>query len=133
MIPLLTRWGRPLLAAVLLASIRRSALAQTTDPGLLLHFGVSVGSFENGVATDASGKVTARIKGHPQKQTLGPSEGYRFNGTNEWLVVADDYATNQLAMPTHELTASAWVNLAETIQRGSIMSCVQDNDGAQLG
>ncbi len=133
MTPILTRWGRLLPAIGLLAFLRIAALAQTTDPGLLLHFGVSVGSFENGVATDASGKVTARIKGHPQKQTLGPSEGYRFNGTNEWLVVADDYATNQIAMPTHELTASAWVNLAETIQRGSIMSCLQDNNAGQFG
>lgn len=118
------------LFALLLA---RPTLGQSTDPGLLLHFGVSVGSFENGIATDASGKVTARSHGHPHKQTLGPSEGFRFNGTNEWWIVADDIATNPPPMPSREFTVSAWVSLADTTQRGSIIGCVQDNPDAQQG
>ena len=125
---------RPLLALVLVASVWfRPAVAQSTEPGLLLHFGVSVGSVDDTTVTDASGKVTARIHGHPKKQSLGPSEGFRFNGTNDWWVVASDIATNPPPLPTREFTVSAWVSLAETIQRGSIISCIQDNADAHFG
>lgn len=131
--PLFARWRRLLSAFTLVSSLTSPTLAQTTDPGLLLHFGVSVGAFAGGVATDASGKVKARVVGHPAKQKLGPSEGYRFDGTNDWLVVADDVATNQFTMPTRELTASAWVNLSETMQRGSIMGCISADRSSQGG
>lgn len=131
--PAVKRWGRLLAAVALVTSLPLAVLAQGNDPGLLLHFGIAVGSFEKGVATDASGKVTARIVGQPRRQALGPSEGYRFNGTNDWLVLADDVATNAFPMPTREITASAWVNLAETQQRGTIIGCLRSDRTGQSG
>lgn len=110
-----------------------SSAAAATEPGLLLHFGIQGAEPQNGVVTDLTGRVRATIKGQPARVTLGPTEGYRFHGATDWLVLADDAIAAKSKLPTRELTAAAWVNVAETQAWGSIIGCIQDNGNAEKG
>lgn len=105
----------------------------TTDPALRLHFGLHVGKAGEGTKSDAAGRISAKVNGKPAAQAVGPSEGYRFNGTTDWFTVADSAAAAKELLPTRDLTASAWVSVAELQPNGSFIGCVQDNGGKEAG
>lgn len=104
-----------------------------TDPALRLHFGLHVGTATETTKTDASGRVTALIAGKPVKATVGPSEGYRFNGKTDWFTVAESVAKARELLPSREMTVSAWVSVNEVQTWGSVIGCVQDNGGSEAG
>jgi predicted phosphodiesterase len=83
--------------------------------------------------TDGTGKINGSIIGNPAKTTIGPSEGVAFNGSTDWLVLSDDIAKNRAGLPTRDFSVSAWINLKETTEYGSIIGCVQDNGNAETG
>lgn len=103
------------------------------DPDLLFKVGVSAGKVRGTGFIDESGKVRGRIVGNPMKTTLGPGEGFRFNGSTDWLVLTDDIATSRAGLPVRDFTVSAWVSIRETTQYGSIIGCAQDNGGEEQG
>ena len=103
------------------------------DPDLLFKVGVSSGKVRGTGFVDESGKVRGSIVGNPMKTSLGPGEGFRFDGAADWLVLTDDIATSKAGLPTRDFTVSAWVSIRETTQYGSIIGCAQDNDGEEQG
>jgi len=103
------------------------------DPDLLLHVGVTAGKVRGTGFVDESGKVRGRIVGNPMKTVLGPGEGYRFNGSTDWLTMTDDIAQNAAGLPKRDFTVSAWVSVRTTTTYGSIIGCVQDNGDAESG
>lgn len=108
---------------------------QSGDPGLLMHFSaVGAGPSGEGTTLDVTGKVRAKVVGNPRLTTLGPSEGIRFNGTTDWLVISDDIAKDRSVLPAREFTASAWVSLAQPDSTGAVLGCQQDGkQGWSLG
>jgi predicted phosphodiesterase len=107
--------------------------ASGSDPSLLMHFGLGVGSVEGKTVKDGTGKVTATIVGKPEETVVGPSKGYRFNGAGDWMVVTKDISASRAGLPKSTFTVSAWVSLNETQEWGSIISCLQDNGNAETG
>ena len=107
--------------------------AKVLDPDLLLHLGVTAGKFRGTGIVDATGRVKGKVIGNPMKTTLGPSEGYRFNGSTDWILLADDIAKNPAGLPTRDFTVSAWVSINKTTQYGSIIGAIQDNGDAETG
>ncbi|MFZ4574659.1 MAG: LamG-like jellyroll fold domain-containing protein [Phycisphaerales bacterium] len=107
--------------------------AKVIDPDLLFKVGVTGGKVKGTGFTDATGKVKGTIVGNPMKETLGPGEGYRFNGATDYLVLADDIAASREGLPKREFTVSAWVSIRNTTQYGSIIGCAQDNGNAETG
>ncbi len=103
------------------------------DPDMLLHVGVGAGKVRGGSFMDDTGRVSGTIVGNPIKTSLGPGEGYRFNGTTDWLVCAPNQAESGAGLPRREFTVSAWVSLHETQEYGSIIGAIQDNGDAEAG
>jgi hypothetical protein len=103
------------------------------DPDLLLKLGVAAGRVRGTGFTDATGHVTGKIVGNPMKETLGPGEGFRFNGATDWLVAGEDVAQSRAALPKRDVTVAAWVSIRKTTEYGSIIGCVQDNGDAETG
>ncbi len=106
---------------------------QPTEPGLVFQWSPTKAKIEGTSATDATGKVRLKVVGRPTLAKIGPGEGTAFDGTGACLMLAEDIAKNRTALPTREFTASAWVNLTETAEYGSIIGAVQDNGGAEKG
>lgn len=67
------------------------------------------------------------------KTSLGPGEGFAFNGSTDWLVMSNDNATNAAGLPKRDFTVSAWISLKDTKGTSSIIGCFQDGAGAQGG
>jgi predicted phosphodiesterase len=106
-----------------------AAFAQPgSDPSLVMHFGTTVGGLRGADLTDASGKVTAVVSGGITKEPLGPSEGYRFDGVDDWLTIAD-----LSILPVRDFTASAWVSINQPKQSGSIIGRIQDDGNVEGG
>lgn len=103
------------------------------DPDLLLHVGVTAGRVRGAGFTDATGKVSGVVAGNPMRTSIGPGEGFVFNGSTDWLMIADDGPARGLGLPTRDFTVAAWVNMHETTGFGSIIGCVQDNGDAETG
>jgi acid phosphatase type 7 len=115
------------------ATIIESKPAVTTDPDLLVHLGVSAGKVKGGVLVDATKNINGRVIGNPTKSSIGPGEGFRFNGTSDWLLLSENGPESKAGLPIREFTAAAWVNLEQTTEFGSIIGCVQDNGSAEAG
>ncbi|MDX1961952.1 MAG: LamG-like jellyroll fold domain-containing protein [Pirellulales bacterium] len=116
--------------------LRNTVLAHPDheEPGLLFHFVATGHPIENGAISDQTHHVTAKLVGQPKLQTLGPAEGLTFNGTDEFLLLAEDYSAAKAALPTKEFTAAAWVNLARAEDAyGGIIGTIQDNGGSEQG
>jgi len=120
-------------AAVLTAAPRQAAEARKIDPDLLLHVGVQAGKVRGDTFTDATGSVSGKIIGNPMRATLGPGQGFRFNGSTDWLSIAEEARANTRGLPKRDFTVEAWVNVEQTAEYGSIIGCVQDNGDAETG
>lgn len=107
--------------------------ASAVDPDLLLRFAVNTGAVSGDTITDQTGTITAKIVGAPVKNTIGPGEGYRFNGLSDWLVIADDIAKSPRGLPKREFTVAAWVCMHKTTEYGSIIGVTQDNGAQESG
>lgn len=103
------------------------------DPDLLLHIGIAAGKVKGANFTDATGKVAGKIVGNPMKSALGPGQGMRFNGSTDWLLVAENGLTTGAGLPTRDFTVSAWVAIHQATEYGSIIGCAQDNGDAETG
>jgi hypothetical protein len=115
------------------ASPASPAAAAAVDPDLLLHIGVTAGRVRNGMFVDKTGKAKGTIVGNPMKTTLGPGEGYRFNGATDWLTIGDGTPAGRAWLPTREFTVQAWVSLRTTTQYGSIIGLMEDTGDAEQG
>ncbi len=83
--------------------------------------------------TDGTGKVSGAVVGNPMKTTIGPANGYAFDGMGDWLVLSPDISRSRAGLPVRDFTASAWVNLRKTTQYGGIVGAIQDNGGFEKG
>ncbi len=63
--------------------------------------------------------------------SLGQSA--RFNGRGMQCVVAEDFKSVEKALPTKEMTVSAWVAIDQPIEYGSIVGTFQDNGDEETG
>ncbi|QOI99325.1 MAG: metallophosphoesterase [Phycisphaeraceae bacterium] len=105
----------------------------TTEPGLLSHWAVGSHAIENGTVEEVGHALKATVQGAPSVVTIGPAQGWSFNGMSDFFMIADDFKTARASLPTRAMTVSAWVNLASTRQWGSITSVIQDNGDAEAG
>jgi hypothetical protein len=111
----------------------KSASAQA-EPGVLLHLGVTAGKVADGKVSDATGKISgAVVQGNPVRTTIGPGEGYQFDGAKDWLLLAEDFKSVKSALPVRDFTVTTWVNLQKTTQYGSIIGTSQDNGNSEAG
>lgn len=99
---------------------------------LLFHFAVGTHPIRNGAWEDVSHQATAILVGKPELEQHGPSECLRFD-RGERLSLSRSLDEARTILPTREFSVSAWVSLAETRQRGGLVGCFQDNDGAEQG
>jgi predicted phosphodiesterase len=124
-------------AAALFAASATTFLAgahpDIDEPGLLAHFGVATHELKDGKVEDATHNFTATVQGKPRHVTIGPSQGWAFNGGSDWLLVAPDAASVQAKLPKKEMTVAAWVNLRETTEDGSMVSIIQDDGSKERG
>lgn len=103
------------------------------DPDLIFHVGVSAGRLRAGGFTDETGKVKGVIVGNPMKTTLGPSEGFKFNGSTDWLLIADDVTASRAGLPARDMTISTWVSIPAAGDSGTIIGARQGDSGWSLG
>ena len=110
------------------ARARQSGPQSTAiDPDLRLHLGVTAGKVKGGGFVDKSGRVRGAIVGNPMKAALGPAEGFRFNGSDDWLVMGDGTPAGREWLPQRELTVEAWVSLHATAKSGAVIAFAEDN------
>jgi hypothetical protein len=107
--------------------------APQIDPDTLLHLGVTAGRVRGTGFVDLTGKVRGTIAGNPMKTTLGPGEGFRFNGTTDWLVIGDGSEAGRAWLPARDFTVSSWVSIRKTTRYGCIIGLMEDNGDAETG
>jgi acid phosphatase type 7 len=116
------------------ARARQSGPQSTAiDPDLRLHLGVTAGKVKGGGFVDKSGRVRGSIVGNPMKAALGPAEGFRFNGADDWLVMGDGTPAGREWLPQREMTVEAWVSLHATAKSGAVIAFAEDNGGSEQG
>jgi hypothetical protein len=121
------------LFVVSVAGAAHAGAGQPGDPALVFRWSPTEAKVVGGAATDATGKVKLKVVGNPGREKIGPGEGTTFDGTGSCLVIAEDIAKERQALPARDFTVSAWVNLSETTEFGSIIGAVQDNGDAEKG
>jgi hypothetical protein len=110
-----------------------SSAAAQLDPDTLLYLGVTAGRVRGTGFVDQTGKVRGTIAGNPMKTTLGPGEGFRFNGSTDWLVIGDGTEAGRAWLPTREFTVSSWISIRKTTKYGCIIGLMEDNGDAETG
>lgn len=103
------------------------------DPDLLLHLGVTAGKVRGTAFVDKTGKAKGVVVGNPMRTTLGPSEGFRFNGSTDWLTIGDGSAQDRSWLPARAFTVQAWVSLHSTTKSGSIIGNIEDTGDSEQG
>lgn len=103
------------------------------DPDLLFAVGVVQGKIGRDGVTDATGKLQGKVLGNPERNNIGPGEGFKFNGSTDWIDFGDQNTKSLTGLPKRDFTVSAWVNLDKTTEFGGILGCVQDTGDAKGG
>ena len=109
------------------------AVAKQLDPDTLLYLGVTAGKIRGTGFVDQTGKVRGSIVGNPMKTTLGPGEGFRFNGSTDWLVLGDGSEAGRAWLPKRDFTVSSWISINKTTKYGNIIGLMEDNGNAEKG
>lgn len=104
------------------------------DPDLLMHLGVTAGEFRSDACVDLTKKVRGKVVGNPMLTNIGPSQGFRFNGTTDWAVLSENGGASKAGLPTRAFTISTWVNVEKLTDGAVIASCASaGTDGKLVG
>jgi predicted phosphodiesterase len=77
--------------------------------------------------------VTGRVDGEVEFIEDALGDGLYFDGKTTRVVLADDSATSEQALPQRHMTVSAWVSVNTPQPWGGIIGTLQDNGGAETG
>lgn len=125
-----------LAACLLVAAAPVSRLAAHPDKvedRLLLHFATGTHPIEDGRWLDLTHTAAAEVKGSPVFESIGPAQGLRLDGRNDWLLVAPDRESASPLLPAREFSVTAWVLLDDTRADGGLAGFVQDNGDFEKG
>ena len=103
------------------------------DPDMLVHLGISTGKLRGNSVIDGTGHIKGHAVGNIQKNSIGPGEGFRLNGTTDCIYLSDNGPADMAGLPVREFTVAAWVSLEQTTDIGSIIGCCEGNTAAESG
>jgi acid phosphatase type 7 len=106
---------------------------ETREDRLYCHFAVGMHEIANGEWIDGTHQFVARAQGEPTVALHGPASALHFDGKRDWLNVDSPTKELRTALPSREITVSAWVSVATTHRWGGIVGALQDNAGAEKG
>lgn len=92
------------------------------DPDLLMHLGITAGRIRADGCVDATEKVKGRVVGNLMRNTIGPGEGFVFNGSTDWIVLNESPSDAMAGVPTRAFTVSTWVVVAKADRSASFVS-----------
>jgi len=121
---------------ILLGALAAAPLAAHPDKvedRLLWHFATGAHPIENGRWPDLTHTATATIQGAPVLEAIGPAQGLRLDGRQDWLMVAPDRTSATPLLPTRDFSVAAWVVLDDTRADGGIAGFLQDNGDLEQG
>src|SRR5688572_20581391 len=100
------------------------------EQDLLYHFAAGTHEIQNGVWPDKTHNALAQVHGKPRFLLGGPTEALQFTG-QEHLTLAGSAEEAQKLLPKREMSVATWIRLDDTLERGSIVSYWNREDGGR--
>jgi acid phosphatase type 7 len=127
------RMFRFALAAASLLCSTTYAHPDTREEGLLMHWAPDAHPIVDNRVEEVSHDLTAKVLGQPRTVVYGPSQGWRFDGAFERIVIADDFHSVLKHLPTKAFSVASWVRVEKPRAWGSIMSVFEDTGDREKG